>query len=222
MSLEADAVAEMHATFDGFFVRVVPAVPPPNPYNFKAHMSDPDRRVLSNFHKCKQPFVVRGLPFFTSEMAYQFFYRDSACSEQSHARWAAVEVDPLPFFTRAADVKCLLKHRGRGGWGISSKLLMSNARAKVRKTAGIVLRPRYRIPSDAHVELWLEILSAKFAPGTYEASVLLCTGDRYLVEMDQRCKPTEFWSGFVPPEGGSCRGMNFTGKLLMLVRSKLQ
>lgn len=82
------------------------------------------------------------------------------------------------------------------------------------------------MPPDSLVELWTEILEAKFGPGTPEEALLLGTGDSYLQELDTRADERTFWCGYVRVDGQGRwveeRGYNFMGKMLMLVRTRIR
>lgn len=130
------------------------------------------------------------------------------------------QADPAKVFS-PSDMKMVVKHMARGCSGIVHKLIVGAARNKSRKIAGIVLVEKKRRPAETLVEMWVEILTAKYGKGTKERAALMATGRKFLVESDTKATNSTFWAGHVAKETGEERGYNFMGKMLMLVRNKI-
>lgn len=215
MELHMQVYLENKEKFDRFFAHSMP--PDWRVFRFCSYMST---RILSNFWHCPE-FKVRGLSFNSSEAAFQFLLRSADHSQAALDKWNKMQADPSKVFNRG-DMKMVSKHYARGCTGIVHKLIVGAARNKARRIAGIVLVEKKRRPAEVLVEMWVEILMAKYGKGTKEREALMATRGKFLLESDTRANPSTFWAGHINEETGEERGYNFMGKMLMLVRSKIE
>lgn len=192
-------------------------------------------RMLSNFLPGAN-VVVDGITYRTTEAAYQ-----SRLWPQEYRWWFGVD-GPLDSFDaavkagfnfgvktkEAVDKKIKFwDTRCGGAVGIIPKLLSNRKNRTYLSIAfqGQALPPpgdRHDFGSMSEQEFWLFILLQKFAHGAAKR-LLVDTGSVTLVEFDKGAtRHGSFWGGVYSKVTERVHGYNYMGRMLMMVRGKLQ
>lgn len=217
---------------------------------FKSHMPNERFRFLSNFASCPVKITppdasggeggaTQELEFGSSEAAYQ------ALSKFDPKYWPKIaelstitDVDVLigrGLVFAPAVIKNIRTKFERGQNGFLWKILSYNkkstplatARRKARESLGIMeicVDGGKVISLQDQIDMWDEILAAKFAKGTEMRELLISrTGSLYLIEQGSMMSSL-FWEGIARKNADgsfTVEGFNFMGKMLMRTREKI-
>lgn len=186
---------------------------------------------LSNF--AKMPVTIEDVTFPSSEHAFQALLRvhpDDFERFSVDGDLGSLE-SGIPIVFKASEVERKMKHYGakRNGKpamvGIVAKMAVKPDCAK--KIGLRLTSPKEDVHSFEEMgDLFLKILSAKYAQNAPALEQLLRTGDTHLVEFnrgavrDQKAGRCPLWTGQV--HDGTLVGMNFQGELQMMIRASFR
>lgn len=190
-------------------------------------------REFSNFYELRNPIVIDGQEFITTEHFYQCKYR---CAEESqhefvfpYGRLSTFEGGISHVVDKQEEIQKKSKFWGakngrRPMAGIVPKMAINSKRAK---RLGIKLKRARDDPGDLSLieSLFKRALYAKFSGDAELRKMLVDTGNKILVEFDRGAerqakagRPPLFTGLF---KEGRLFGKNLMGRLLMGVREKL-